>query len=110
MTTSTMAPDAGSERPGLASLLLALTPVWLLLLLSALTPEFVRALGAGQPGTAGVALPLVVELAALAWMLIGVAVIRNAASRLVESLALTVFTIPATVVVVVLPAATFIRS
>lgn len=107
MSTSTLSPDAGWDGPGLTSLALALTPMWVLLLLSALSPELVRALGAGTPAIAGIPLPLVVELAALAWMLIGVVVIRNASSRLVESLALTLFTIPATIVVVVTPAARF---
>ena len=110
MTTSQLSPHDGSDRPGVASLVLALTPVWVLLLLSALAPEFLRALGAGPPARIGVPLPLAVELAALAWMLIGVVVIRTAASRLLEAVALMVFTIPATVTVVVIPAMTFVAA
>jgi hypothetical protein len=107
MTTSILSPDAGSRRPGLASRILALTPLWVLLLLAALSPDFVPAMGAKPPDTFGIPLALVAEIGAMLWMFIGVVVLLNAGSRLLESLALTVFTIPATVVVVVTPVVTY---
>ena len=103
MTTTILSPDAGSVRAGLPSRILALTPLWVLLVVAGFSPDFVPAIGATPPDTFGVPLALTLEVGALLWMFIGVVVILNAGSRLLESLALTVFTIPATVVVVVTP-------
>lgn len=109
MSTSVMTPDAVQVQPsrpsrtGRPSRIFALMPLWVFAIVSALSPEFVRDLGADPPSVLGVPLAIVVELGALAWMLVGLVVIWGAASRVVEALALTVFTIPATVVVVVTP-------
>lgn len=105
MTTSILSPDAGTLRPGPASRTLALTPLWVLLIVSAFSPDFVAAMGANPPATFGIPLGMVIEVAPMLWMFIGVVVILNTESRLLESLALTAFTIPATVVVVVTPVA-----
>lgn len=105
MATSITSPDAGLLRPGLPSRILALTPLWVLLVVSAFSPDFLPAMSAEPLDTLGIPLALLVELAAVLWMIVGVVVILNAESRVLESLALTVFTIPATVVVVVTPAA-----
>lgn len=103
MSTSVMTSDAASVRPSRPSRIFALMPLWVFAIVSALSPEFVRDLGANPPDVLGVPLAIVVELGALAWMLVGLVVIWSAASRVVEALALTVFTIPATVVVVITP-------
>jgi hypothetical protein len=102
--TSVRSPVAGSLHPGLPSRLLALTPLWVLLVVSAFSPEFLPAMSATPLETLGIPLAAAVEVAAMLWMFIGVVVILNAESRLFESLALTVFTIPAAVVAVVTPA------
>lgn len=104
MTASILSPDTGSVRPGLASRIFALTPLWVLLVVAAFSPDFVPAMGAKPHDMLGIPLALLFEVAAMLWMVMGVVVILNAESRLLESLALTVFTIPATVVVVVTPA------
>ena len=104
MTTSIFSPEADSMRPRLASRILALTPLWVLLVVSAFWPDFVPAMGAKPHDMLGIPLALLFEVGAMLWMVMGVVVIFNSESRLLESLALTVFTIPATVVVVVTPA------
>ena len=105
MTTSVMGPEAAaSARPGLPSRLFALMPLWVLLILSAFSPISLQAISMAPPDFNGVPLGLIVEGAALLWMLAGLVVIWAAASRLTESLALLAFTIPATVVVVFTPA------
>lgn len=103
MTTSILSPDAGALRPGMPSRILALTPLWVLLIVSAFSPDFLPAMGAKSLDTFGIPLASLVEVGAMLWMIVGVVVILNAESRLLESLALTTFTIPATVVVVVTP-------
>ena len=105
MTTSILSPDAGSVRPGLPSRMLALTPFWVLMVVAAFSPDFLPAMGTRPLDMLGIPLALLLEVAAMLWMFVGVVVILNTESRLLESLALTVFTIPATVVVVVTPAA-----
>jgi hypothetical protein len=105
MATSIMSPDAGSLRPGLPSRILALTPLWVLLVVSAFSPDFLPTIGAKPLDMLGIPLALLVELAAMLWMIVGIVVILNAESRVLESLALTVFTIPATIIVVVTPTA-----
>jgi hypothetical protein len=104
MSTSILAPDAGSLRPGLASRILALTPLWVLLVVGAFSPDFVPAMGARPHDMLGIPLAFLLEVAAMLWMFMGAVVIFNSESRLLEALALTTFTIPATVAVVVTPA------
>ena len=105
MTSSVMTPDSASARPGRPSRIFALMPLWVLVIVAAFSSDFLRALDARPPDVLGIPLATVVDIAALAWMAVGLAVIWNAASRVVESIALTIFTIPATVVVVAAPVA-----
>lgn len=104
MATSVMQSDAAASiRPGRPSRILALMPLWLLVIVAAFSPAFLQALDAKPPDILGVPLATVVDVAALVWMAVGLVVIWSARSRVVESIALTVFTIPATVVVVLTP-------
>ncbi len=103
MATTIMSMDGGAIRPGLPSRILALTPLWVLLVVSSFSPDFLPAMAARPLDTFGIPLALLVEVGAMLWMSVGLVVIVSAESRLLESLALTVFTIPATVVVVITP-------
>ena len=111
MATTTMTAGAAataqptaSNRPGLPIRALALTPLWLLVVVFAGSPLTFQTMFAARPDFYGAPWGLVVEAAALLWMVVGVFAIWNAKSKLVESLALLMFTIPATVVVVFTPA------
>jgi hypothetical protein len=104
MTSSLVAADAAARRTGTPSRIFALMPLWVFLIVSTFSTEFFDALRVAPPDVLGVPLAIAIEGAALLWMVIGVVVISTVRSRLVESLSLTVFTIPATVVVVLTPA------
>lgn len=99
-----VAASAAAQRTGAPSRMFALMPLWVFVVVSTFSTEFFTALRVMPPGILGFPAAIVIEIGALLWMLVGVIVIAYARSRLVESLALTVFTIPATVVVVLTPA------
>jgi hypothetical protein len=102
MTPSLVARQpAGWSRA--VSWLAALAPLWLLLVIAIASSGFGAVLSP-LPDLAGLPLGVVLEVVALVWMLGGVAVVWRAPSALAESIALMVFTIPATVVVVLTPA------
>lgn len=103
MTSSVMAPDAREQRPGMAGRIFAFMPLWVFVIACVFSPTFIDSLGVMPPAALGLPVPLVVEATALIWMLIGAVPILRARSGLLEVLALTAFTIPATVVVVITP-------
>lgn len=103
MYSSTMSPDAAAPRAGTPSRIFALMPLWVFLIVATFSSEFFADLQIVPPDVLGIPLAIVVEVAALTWMLIGLAVISRVRSRLIESVSLTVFTIPATVVVILAP-------
>ena len=103
MTSSVMTRDSVRMRPGGPSLIFALMPLWVFLFIAAFSADFLRLLGTTPPDVLGIPLATIVEIAALVGMLVGVVVIWKAESRIIEAIALTVFTIPATVVVVLAP-------
>lgn len=103
MYSPTMSPDAAAPRAGVPSRIFALMPLWVFLIVATFSTEFFADLQVAPPAILGVPLAIVVEAAALGWMLIGLVVIARVRSRLVESISLTVFTIPATAVVILAP-------
>ena len=82
----------------------AFTPLWVLIIASVALPSFSNPIFAKPPEILGVPLGVVMDAIAMVWMLIGVIVIWDARSRLVDALLLTFFTIPATLLVVLAPA------
>jgi hypothetical protein len=111
MATTTMtagaaatAQAAATNQPGLPIRVLALMPLWLLVVVFAGSPFTFQIMFAARPDIYGAPWGVVVEAAAMLWMVVGVFAIWNARSKLVESLGLLMFTIPATVVVVFTPA------
>ena len=110
MSSSIMSADAAADvagavaqRTGTPSRMFALMPLWVFIVVATFSTEFFTALRVMPPDILGFPAAIVIEIAALLWMLVGVIVISYARSRLIDSLALTVFTIPATVVVVLTP-------
>lgn len=101
MTPSIVAPRVAG-RPRTISLLVALTPAWLLAV-TALSSNVFAFVFTGPPELLGVPLGVMLETVALVWMLGGVAIVWRARTSLPEALGLLVFTIPATVVAVLTP-------
>ena len=103
MTSSIVAPPAeGHSRT--VPLVVALTPLWLLIVM-ALVSNAVPVVLSTPPAVASLPLGVVMETIALLWMLGGVAIVWRARSPVLESVALMLFTIPATVLVVFTPTA-----
>jgi hypothetical protein len=93
---------AGSRVP---ARLLALTPTWMFVALSLLDRGYIPALLEVPPDLVGLPLGMAVTAIAVAWMLVGAALVWRAPSALVQSLGLLAFTIPATIVVAFAPVA-----
>lgn len=91
-------------RPALPPRIVALAPLWALIIVALASPSFYPAMTTEYPNIAGLSFGAVLEGLALIWMLLGVAVVWPARAPLIESLAFTVFTVPATVAVVLAPA------
>jgi hypothetical protein len=96
-----MAPSAGSRIP---IRLAALTPLWLFLVLIATGRIAGGFFGPPPPEILGI--PLGIWLVALVagWMLIGLGLVWEPRSPLIKLLVLLVFTIPATLVLILGPA------
>ena len=92
------------SRARWATRITAFTPLWVLIVASVASPTFFGPMFAKPPDWLGIPLGVVMDAIAMVWMLIGVALIWDARSRLVEALVLFWFTIPATLVVVFSPA------
>jgi hypothetical protein len=109
MTSSTTTPQPVPEAPSRsrsrwATRITAFTPLWVLIVALVASPRFFPPMFAKPPEILGIPLGLVLDAIAMVWMLIGVVLIWDARSRLVEALVLFWFTIPATLVVVFSPA------
>jgi hypothetical protein len=92
------------SRSRWATRITAFTPLWVLIVASVASPTFFPQMFAKPPEIVGIPLGFVIDAIAMVWMLIGVVLIWDARSRLVEALVLFWFTIPATLVVVFSPA------
>jgi hypothetical protein len=103
MTPSIVAPRPAGRLRAIARLI-ALLPLWLLVLTAVASNDFVVVLSR-PPEVAGLPLGVVLETIAVLWTLGGLAIVWRARSPIAESLALLLFTIPATVVVGITPAA-----
>ena len=109
MTSSTTSPQPMHEAPSrsrsrVPTRLTAFTPLWVLLVASVASPNFFDPMFAKPPEILGIPFGFVMDAIAMVWTLIGVVLIWDARSRLVELLVLTLFTIPATILVVFSPA------
>jgi hypothetical protein len=84
--------------------LAALTPLWVLLIVSIASRTYFDAMLAKPPEILGIPLAAVIDAIAIMWMLIGLVLIWDTRSQLIQSLVLALFTIPATLLVVIAPA------
>jgi hypothetical protein len=84
--------------------LAALTPLWVLLIVSVASRTYFDAMFAKPPDMLGIPVAAVIDAIAIAWMLIGLVLIWDTRSQLMQSLVLAVFTIPATLLIVLAPA------
>lgn len=116
MTSSFVSPQSAATpasvawRPGWPSRIFALTPLWVLIISPLAAPRFFEPLGGEYPNILGLNLGVIVTALALFWMLIGLYVLWNATTRWVEALVYTVFTIPATMAVLLTPALVLIMQ
>ena len=78
--------------------------MWVLIIATLASPTSFPPFGGEGPNLLGINLAVIVQGLALCGMLIGLRLAWNTTSRLVESLAYTVFTFPATMVVLFSPA------
>jgi hypothetical protein len=97
----------GRLEPAFAVQLVALTPLWLLLVVSTVAAGSLPALdgtAAGGAGIAGVPYGTALNALAMGWTLPGLVAVAKVRSSLGQSIAVLVFTIPATILVVLAPA------
>jgi hypothetical protein len=100
-----------SARPlPLASIFIALLPVWLFLFLLVVAPAFLSPLRLNPPSMLGLPLGAVLVAAGLAWSVLGATVIATTTSWAVRLFASVVFTLPALFVVILAPAVVLILS
>jgi hypothetical protein len=105
MALTTPPRAGGAARTGrIATRLTAFTPLWVLLIVSVLSPSFSHSFFTKPPDWLGIPLGVVVDAAEMVWMLIGVVLVWDTRSLLVRSFALVFFTIPATFAVILAPA------
>lgn len=110
MTSAVVSPEPASTRESVEwraswpSWIFALTPLWVLIIATLASPTSFPPFGGEGPNLLGINLAVIVQGLALCGMLIGLRLAWNTTSRLVESLAYTVFTFPATMVVLFSPA------
>lgn len=115
MTSSTTTPQPVHEAPSRsrsrwATRITAFTPLWVLIVASVASPTFFDPMFAKPPDWLGIPLGVVIDAIAMVWMLIGVVLVWDARSRVVEVLVLTLFTFPATILVVFSPAVILIMQ
>lgn len=107
MTSSIVSPQPTRPPRGAGRIIdriAPFAPLIVLLVTSFGTPNLSSPMYAAPPDVLDVPLGIVLTAIVMGWMLIGVAIVWTARSRLAESLALVFFTIPATVAVVFGPA------
>ena len=93
-----------SRGPRFTSRATAFTPLIVGTILFLAPTRYFDPMFAKPPDMLGVPLGVVALALAGIWMLIGVAIVWNARSRITEMLALMLFTIPATILVILGPA------
>ena len=92
--------NASGTRPRIAMRLIAAIPLWLGPIIYLLSPTFF----APDPELLGIPRSLVMTVGAMSWALIGLGIIWDARSWLVDVLTLVVFTIPAMLFMIIGPA------
>jgi hypothetical protein len=102
MTVSIVLPQPAGRWRFFARLI-ALMPLWLLVLTALASSDF-AAVFTKPPEVAGLPLGVVLESIAVLWTLAGLVIVWRGRSPIAESLALMLFTIPATTVVGITPA------
>src|SRR4051812_7950896 len=102
MTPSIAAPLA-ARRSRTIPIAIALMPIWLLVVTALASTAFEVVL-TDPPAVMAIPLGVVMESIGVLWALIGVALVWRARSPFAKAMALLMFTIPATVVVVAAPA------
>jgi hypothetical protein len=107
--TSTLAsppPDRAvpPARSRVAVRAVALTPLWVSVVLFVAQGTFWKQFFGSPPEMIGMPLGFWMVVLAAGWMLIGAALIWNAQSRVLETVVLLVFTIPATIFLILGPA------
>ena len=113
MTTSMASSDrtnatARLARSRLAIRLASLTPLWVQIVASLLFQTYFKPMVTGPPEILGIPLGVVIAAIAMVWMLIGTVLVWDQRSPFVAVLALMVFTIPSTLVIVMTPAVVLI--
>ena len=98
-------PVAPQSRSRIPIRIAALTPVWLYLVSQLMSSNALSGpMVSEPPSIVGIPVVIVVGALAVGWMLIGLGLVWNVRSVLTDMLALLLFTIPATLVVVLGPA------
>jgi hypothetical protein len=92
------------SRAPIATRVTAFTPVLVLIVTTIASRTYSDALFTKPPDILGIPLGAAVDGVAMLWMLIGAALSWDAPSPVVRGLATFVFTLPATILVVLLPA------
>jgi hypothetical protein len=104
----TVGSDFGGTEPTrpapMPRLLLGLLPVWVFLVLTLLAPGYVDPLYLNPPGVLGLPLGLALAVLAMAWMAVGLLGLYRLASDALALLVLMLFTVPATIAIVLAPA------
>jgi len=105
MTSSLTSPPSRAvkspgARPRIAMRLIAAIPLWLGPLIYLMSPTFFGP----NPELLGIPQSLVMTVGAMSWALIGLGIIWDARSWLVDALVLVVFTIPAMLFMIIGPA------
>lgn len=111
MMSSTLTPEPTTGRnslqPAVVMQLVSLTPLWVLFLVSAASGG---ALSLAEAPTRIAGVPLEAALSGLAmlWTLAGLLVVSRVSSSIGQAVAVLVFTIPATILVVLAPVSSLI--
>ena len=99
MTSSVVSSQPSTGRASVAwraggpSRIVALSPLWVLIVSWIAAPTYFGPLGGEYPNILGLNLGVIVQGLALLWMLIGLRLLWATPSRLVEALAYTLFTL-----------------
>ena len=112
--SSTLRPEPTTGRnrlqPAVVMQLIALTPLWVLLLVSVASGGALPSLAGAPTRIAGVPLEAALSGLAMLWTLAGLLVVSKVGSSIGQAMAVLVFTIPATILVVLAPASSLIAQ
>ena len=101
-------PALSPRIPRASRTVLALLPLWILLLAPFAAPSFFDPMFASPPGIAGMPAGLMIQAIAMLLMALGVAVVRRTSSRTAAILAFALLTLPGAAIVILAPAAVLI--